>query len=218
MGSLCKTSAVRSSSENFMGYRAASAASMSAAAAVRLAMMLTLHVLGLLCLARNYSDSCYIQHLLWKRIAGYRSFPDIRMLFLTQFGTWCRVRFAILHYKFAFHHYLQVAHLILKQDWQCPYNITLRRICATFVAVEKQYYPYRVCVCSLNYLPCNAHAPYCHLLPSPFWILSTFAHKRHNFRGKKKVIEHKTCVTEFFYNFCLKYRLFPPTNALFIKT
>jgi len=48
-----------------------------------------------------------------------------------------------------------------------------------------------VCVCSLRYPACSAHAPYyiviCVLSHST--IFFTLSHKRHNFR-KKKVIEH----------------------------
>jgi hypothetical protein len=43
------------------------------------------------------------------------------------------------------------------------YNITLRRVRATIVAVEKLQVVYLVSVCSPRYLACNAHAPYCHL-------------------------------------------------------
>ena len=40
----------------------------------------------------------------------------------------------------------------------------LRRVRATSVAVEK-HLVFWVCVCSLRYPACNAHAPYCHLWP-----------------------------------------------------
>jgi hypothetical protein len=33
-------------------------------------------------------------------------------------------------------------------------------------------YIFLVCVCSLSYLACNAHAPYCHLWPAPLYIVS----------------------------------------------
>jgi hypothetical protein len=45
-------------------------------------------------------------------------------------------------------------------------NVTMRRVLATIVAVEsRKYYVFGVCVCSVSYPPCNAHAPYCHLWP-----------------------------------------------------
>jgi hypothetical protein len=59
------------------------------------------------------------------------------------------------------------------QDSQCTYNVTMRSVRATIVAVEKQYVQHilhiyvilipRVCVCSLRYPACNAHARYFHL-------------------------------------------------------
>jgi len=43
------------------------------------------------------------------------------------------------------------------------YNVTLRRVRATVEAVESnKYYIFWVCVCSLSYLACTAHALYCH--------------------------------------------------------
>jgi hypothetical protein len=49
-----------------------------------------------------------------------------------------------------------------------------------------------VCVCSISYLACNAHAPYCHLWPvRPYNIFSTLFHEWHDFR--KNIIEHKMC-------------------------
>ena len=48
------------------------------------------------------------------------------------------------------------------------------------------------CVCSLSYPACNAHAPYCHLWPDPFLqYFFALSHKRYNFRGRKKITEHK---------------------------
>ena len=37
----------------------------------------------------------------------------------------------------------------------------------------KKYYIFRVCVCSLRYPACNAHAPYCHLRLA--WLYSIFS-------------------------------------------
>jgi hypothetical protein len=48
-----------------------------------------------------------------------------------------------------------------RQDRQCTYNVTLRRLRAVIVAVESnKYYIFRVCVCSPRYPVRNAHAPY----------------------------------------------------------
>jgi hypothetical protein len=45
------------------------------------------------------------------------------------------------------------------------YNVTLRRVREIIVAVEGQVVLQNlsVCVCSLRYAACNAHAPYCQL-------------------------------------------------------
>jgi len=40
-------------------------------------------------------------------------------------------------------------------------NLTIRPFRVTIVAVEsKTYFVFRVCVCSLSYATCKAHAPY----------------------------------------------------------
>jgi hypothetical protein len=54
-----------------------------------------------------------------------------------------------------------------KPDRQRTYDATMKRVRVTIVAVKKQKalnIP-RVCVCSLRYPACNAHAPYCHVWP-----------------------------------------------------
>jgi len=42
-----------------------------------------------------------------------------------------------------------------------------------------------MCVCSVSYTACNAHAPYCHLWPVWLLYFSTLSHKRHHFPEKK---------------------------------
>ena len=49
------------------------------------------------------------------------------------------------------------------------YNIILRCICATTVAVEKQWVLHKLCVFSLWYPGCNVHAPHYHLWPVLFY-------------------------------------------------
>jgi len=47
---------------------------------------------------------------------------------------------------------------------QCTYNVTFMGVRATIVALgKKYYYIFWVCICSLSYPACNAHAPYWHL-------------------------------------------------------
>jgi hypothetical protein len=84
----------------------------------------------------------------------------------------------------------QVSHNRL--DRQCSYNVTLRCVRATIVAVEKQLVLHilSVCVGSLRYLAWNAQAPYFLL-----W---------HDFR-KKKVIENKMRVLILYTTFVWKF-------------
>jgi hypothetical protein len=59
------------------------------------------------------------------------------------------------------------------QDRQCKCNVTLRRVfnhCCNGKAVK--YYTLLVCICSLRYAACKAHAPYFH--PWPVWLYSAF--------------------------------------------
>jgi len=58
-------------------------------------------------------------------------------------------------------------------------------------------YIFWVCVCSLTYPGCKAHAPYCHVTCPVLQYFSALSHKRHDFR---KVIEHGTCVLIFSTN------------------
>ena len=53
----------------------------------------------------------------------------------------------------------QIEHLW--KDWRCTCDVTLRRVRATIVALEKAaYYIFWVCVFSLRYRACNTRAPY----------------------------------------------------------
>jgi hypothetical protein len=88
-------------------------------------------------------------------------------------------------------------------DGQRTYNITLRHVCITIVTVGNKYYIFRVCVCSLSYPACQAHAQYhiviCGLsvcLSPPYF--STLC-QMVNFQ--KNVTERTKCV----FWFCLKH-------------
>jgi hypothetical protein len=72
-------------------------------------------------------------------------------------------------------------------------NVTLRRVRATIVAVEKQWLLYNlsVCICSLSYPACNAHAPYCYLWPVPLY--NVFPHYHIN----DTILERKMCCLIF---------------------
>jgi len=80
----------------------------------------------------------------------------------------------------------------LTQDRQCTYNVKLRRVRATIVALEKQWVQHNpsMCICSVRYPACNAIAPYCHLWPAPtLKYFSTISHKQHDL--KKKLLNTK---------------------------
>jgi hypothetical protein len=77
------------------------------------------------------------------------------------------------------------------------YNVTLRGVRVTTVAVENQYYilVFWWRVFSLNYPECKARASHCHLRPLPISTinLSTLSHTLYDFRKKKKLFNTK-CV------------------------
>ena len=51
------------------------------------------------------------------------------------------------------------------------YHVTMRHIHATTAAVEKQDILYILCICSISYPACEAHAPHCHLWPVQLYII-----------------------------------------------
>jgi hypothetical protein len=84
------------------------------------------------------------------------------------------------------------------------YNLTLRHVHATIVAVQiNKHYVFWVCVFRLRYLKCNTHATYCHLWPARLFIIFHIISLTARF-SETKVKEHKMCFG-FLYNFCLQY-------------
>ena len=57
---------------------------------------------------------------------------------------------------------------------QCTYNITLRHIHTTTVALEEQSALHNLSVCALRHPACKTRAPYCHLWPA--WLYKIFLH------------------------------------------
>jgi len=51
------------------------------------------------------------------------------------------------------------------------YNVTVRHVRVTIVVVENNeyYILWVLCICSLRYPACNAHAPHCLLWPAPLY-------------------------------------------------
>ena len=68
------------------------------------------------------------------------------------------------------------------------------------------YYIFWVCVCSLRYAACKAHAPYCHLWPARLYkIFFYMISRKARFSKKKKKLLDVKCVFWLSAQFCLKY-------------
>ena len=88
--------------------------------------------------------------------------------------------------------------------WPCnqrqspfTYNVTLVCFAATIIIVEKQWVLdiACVCVCSLRYPACDAHAPYCQLCPAPLYNI--FPHYLINGTIFEKKLLNTKCVFWF---------------------
>ena len=87
------------------------------------------------------------------------------------------------------------------QDRQCTHNVTLRQVCKTTAAVEKQQLSHIcVCVCEcvsgygLTNPACNAPS-HCHL--QPLWLYNSFPHYLINFTIFGKKLLNIKCVFWF---------------------
>ena len=85
-----------------------------------------------------------------------------------------------------------------KQDRQYTCNVTLRRVRAAIVVVEKQWVFHNliVFICSLSYPACNAHAPYLSSVAcTTLQYFSALSQKRYDFqKNKKKKLLSTKCV------------------------
>jgi len=72
------------------------------------------------------------------------------------------------------------------------YDVTMRRIRVTIVAVEKQYVLHILCVCGLSYSACKTQAPYCHL--SPVRSTTFFPHYPQTARFSGQKILNTKCI------------------------
>ena len=81
-----------------------------------------------------------------------------------------------------------------KEGRQCTYNLKFRPLRVTIVAVEKRYHIFWLCICSLSYPACKAHAPWV-MLPSvacpSLKRFSTLSHKRHDLKKKSLNTEYE---------------------------
>jgi hypothetical protein len=94
----------------------------------------------------------------------------------------------------------QLKKTLTQRDRQCTYDVTWRRVRAAIVAVEEQYYIFWVCLCSLRYPACNAHASYFHLWPVRLYYIFPRLVNGTIFGKKKKLLNTK-CVWIFSTNF-----------------
>jgi hypothetical protein len=89
---------------------------------------------------------------------------------------------------------------------QCTYHVTLRRFRVNTVAVEKKYYIFSVCVCSLSYPVCKSHTPYyttyCHLWP--VWLYHLLYYLINCAVVWKKSYWTYSLCFGLLYNFCLE--------------
>jgi len=61
---------------------------------------------------------------------------------------------------------LQMCNCGVNEEWQCACNVTLRRVRAAVVKMEKKLVLHVLSgVCSLSFRACRVHMPYCHLWP-----------------------------------------------------
>jgi hypothetical protein len=99
------------------------------------------------------------------------------------------------------------------KDRQCMHNATWRRVCETIVAAERNvYYIFWVCVCSIRYPACNAHAPYCRLLPVRLYNIPPNYLLHGKIFGKTMLLKVK-CVliySKFLYEIVLILRTVQP--------
>jgi hypothetical protein len=82
------------------------------------------------------------------------------------------------------------------QDSQCTYNVTRGAFVQPLLQWRSnKYYISRVCVCSLRYPACNAHAPFCNMWP--VWLYNSLPHYLINGTHFEKVLLKTECVFWF---------------------
>jgi hypothetical protein len=99
----------------------------------------------------------------------------------------------------------------------CNILVTLRRVPATIVAVERQWLLHilSVCICSPRYPAYNALAPYFHLWPALLDII--FRHYLINSTVFEKKMLLSTKCAFFLYNFCQTFLILRRNEPDMIK-
>jgi len=88
--------------------------------------------------------------------------------------------------------------------------------CKHYYSRKAKFYIFYVCVCSVSYPACNAHAPYCHLWPVRlFKMFSHYLIKGTIF--EKKVTEYNVCILTFSINSVSKFLIPRRTERDMIK-
>jgi hypothetical protein len=88
--------------------------------------------------------------------------------------------------------------------------------CNHFCSPYIEYYTTCVCVCSLSYPACNAHALYCYLWPARLYSIFP----RHLIKGivfEKRVIMHKMCLFIFSLTFSVTFLILRRTKRDIMK-
>ena len=82
--------------------------------------------------------------------------------------------------------------------------VMLRSVRVAILAMENnKYYIFRVCVCSVRYPECNAHAPYCHLWPAQLYNFFPHYLKNCTVLGEnKELLWTQNVCLDFPYKFC----------------
>jgi hypothetical protein len=99
-----------------------------------------------------------------------------------------------------------------EQAGQCVHKRNIEALPCNYFFCGKaiKYYVLQVCVCSIRYPTCNAHASYCHIWP--IWLyFSTLSPKRHDFRKK---ILNINCVFRFSLHLFSEIFLIPRRTEL----
>ena len=105
-------------------------------------------------------------------------------------------------------YYLPLFDSSVKQEVKCTYELNTeansRKDCCR--GKSNKYYIFWVCVCSLSYPACNAHAPY-YIFMWPVWLYHICPYYLINgtiFGGKISYWTQNVCF-DFCYKFCLKH-------------